>query len=298
MSTVGFNQLKHLAIFVTVVECSSFAEAARKLNTSRSRVSEQLSDLEDILGVRLLQRSTRQLSITPEGKEVYEKARILPQLLQDIEGINQPEIPRGRVALTVNNDIALKHLSPVLDGFCQKYPEVQLDLILSDDRLDLIAEQIDLAIRIGFPKDDSLVARVMHEERFTIYASPDYLAENGVPDTIEALEQLRWLMLIQTGDAGVVRMFQDGQLCLIKPEKYFRCNSPHMVQQMVCDGLGVGCLLPVTVRDEIEAGALVPIMPELTSEPLIFTLVYPSRRQVPLRARCLIDYLLEAKIFA
>lgn len=298
MSTISVSQLKHLAIFVMVVESGSFASAARKLGTSRSRVSEQVADLEGVLGVRLIQRSTRQLSITPEGKEIYELARSLPKVLQDIEAINQPEIPRGRVSLTLNNDIALKHLAPVLDEFCRQYPMIQLDLVLNDERLDLIAEQIDVAIRIGFPRDDSLVARVMHEERFTIFASPRYLAEQGTPTTIEQLEQHRWLTLYQASTDGIQDLVSEDKSCRVKPVNYFRCNSPLMVQQMVIDGLGLGCLLPVTVKQEIEAGDLIPVMPELTSSPLIFTLVYPSRRQVPLRVRCLIDYLLEARIFS
>lgn len=297
MSTIGVSQLKHLAIFVMVIESGSFAAAARKLSTSRSRVSEQVAELESLLGVRLIQRSTRQLAITPEGKEIYELARNLPKVLQDIEAINQPETPRGRVSLTLNNDIALKHLAPVLDEFSRRYPMIQLDLVLNDERLDLIAEQIDVAIRIGFPRDDALVARVMHEERFTIFASPDYLTEQGTPTTLEQLEQHRWLTLYQASTDGVQDLILNDKSCRIKPENYFRCNSPLMVQQMVIDGLGLGCLLPITVKHEIEAGALVPVMPQISSPPLIFTLVYPSRRQVPLRVRCLIDYLLEAGIF-
>lgn len=297
MSTINFSQLKPLAIFSLVVESGSFAAAARKLNTSRSRVSEQVSGLEEALGVRLIQRSTRQLAITPEGDRIYQLARTLPDVLNDVEAIGQPAIPSGRVALTVTHDVAIKHLAPVLKAFCLRYPQIQLDLVLSDERLDLIGEQIDIGIRIGFPKDDSLVARVLHEEAFSLYASPGYLEERGTPTCVADLEQHRWITLYQSGSDGTQHLIHRSNSLTVRPTDFFRTSSPLMMQQMMCDGLGMGCLLPVTVQQEVAEGRLVRVMPEISSERLIFTLIYPSRRQVPQRVRCLIDYLLEAGLF-
>ncbi|WP_028110037.1 LysR family transcriptional regulator [Ferrimonas futtsuensis] len=297
MSTINFSQLKPLAIFSLVVESGSFAAAARKLNTSRSRVSEQVAGLEAALGVRLIQRSTRQLAVTPEGDRIYQLARTLPEVLNEVEAIGQPAVPSGRVALTVTHDVGVKHLAPVLEGFCQRYPQIQLDLILSDDPLDLIAEQIDVGIRIGLPKDGSLVARVLHEEAFSLYASPKYLEQHGTPSRVTDLEDHRWITLFQSGSDGAQHLIYQGNSLTVRPPNFFRTSSPLMMQQMMSDGLGIGCLLPVTVQQELAEGRLVQLMPEISSERLIFTLIYPFRRQVPQRVRCLIDYLLEAKLF-
>lgn len=294
MSTIDFVHLRLLAIYATVVECGSFAAAARKLNSSRSRVSEQVSQLEADLGVRLLQRSTRQLTITTEGQQVFEQARQLPDILQGVEAITTPAVPSGRVAITMNHDIGHKYVLPVLQDFQSRYPEIQLDLILDDARRDLIAEQIDLAIRIGIPRDESLIARMMHEERFALFASPELLRKYGQPETLEAVEQLPWVMLDQPANP---QLKYNGKTVELKPTQAYRCNSPLMVQQMVMQGLGVGIMLPTTMRAEVSSGRLVQIMPALTSEALVFALVYPSRRQLPLRTRTVIDYLLAADIF-
>ncbi len=294
LSTIDFTHLRLLAIYATVVECGSFAAAARKVNSSRSRISEQIAQLESDLDVRLLQRSTRQLTITTEGQQVFEQARQLPEILQGVEAITTPSVPSGRVAITMNHDIGHKYVLPVLEDFQRQFPQIQLDLILDDARRDLIAEQIDLAIRIGIPRDESLIARMMHEERFALFSSPELLQKHGTPETLAAVEQLPWVMLDQPANP---QLNYNGKTFELKPEKAYRCNSPLMVQQMVMQGLGVGIMLPTTMSKEISSGRLVQIMPALTSEALVFALVYPSRRQLPLRTRTVIDYLLTADIF-
>lgn len=298
MSTIDLSQLRLLGVFATVIEVGSFAGAARHLNSSRSRVSEQVSKLESQLGVRLIQRSTRQLNITQEGKMVYQQARQLPDILQGVEAAIRPGTPAGRVAITMNHDIAHKYLLPVLGAFQQRYPQVQLDIMLSDDKLDYIQDQIDLGIRIGIPRDDSLIARVLHEESLNIYASSDYLKQHEAPTSISQLESHRWISLTQMRQLDLQLVNQQGGTVQVTPKQYYGCNSPHMLQQMVKAGLGIGLMLPTTVRSEIKQGLLLNIMPELATEKVVFSLVYPSRRQVPERTRVLIDYLLNANIFS
>ena len=297
MSTIDYAHLRHLGVFATVIETGSFAGAARQLHSSRSRISEQVSQLESQLGMRLIQRSTRQLNITQEGQQVYEQARRLPEILQNIIDIAGSTVPQGRVAITMNHDIAHKHVLPVLPEFQRRYPEVQLDLMISDDKLDYIHEKIDLGIRIGIPKDDSLIARVLHEEPLFIYAAPDYLQQHGTPKTLAQLEQHKWICLSQLQQDGMHLFRHKGSSVQMKPNEFSRCNSPLMLQQMVVAGLGMGTMLPTTVREEVKNGTLVKVMPELETERMIFSLVYPSRRQVPLRTRVLIDYLLQANMF-
>lgn len=297
MSTIGFDKLKLLAIFSIVVEQKSFAGAARKLLSSRSRVSEQISKLEQMLGVRLLQRSTRRLELTDEGIQVYEEAVKLSQVINQVEAIVSPDVPSGRVTITVNHDIAHKFLLGALNKFYQLYPNIKIDLELHDEAQDLIMEHIDLAIRIGKPKDSNLIARTMHKDRFAIFASPDFVKQYGKPDSIEQLEQLPWITLGQVSQNNSVQLIINNKQIEIKPKSFSRCNSPFMVQEMVKAGLGVSILLPTTVEKEVTKGELVQLVPDIRSEPLDFALVYPSRKQLPTRTRTVIDYLLSEKIF-
>lgn len=297
MSTIDFSHLKLFAIFVSVVESRSFAAAARKLLSSRSRISEQVAKLEVDLGVRLLQRSTRQLRLTPEGQQVYEQVRHLPEIIKGVEATLTSAEPSGRVSITMTHDTAHKYLLASLPDFQEKYPKLQLDLILRDDKVDLINAQIDLAIRIGIPKDESLIARQLHEERLGIFASIRFLEKFGRPKKVSDLEQYPWILLDQIHHRDIQLLQHRGQTLTIKPKRFYRCNSPLMVQNAVSRGLGLGVLLPTMIRKEIEDGFLQPILPTVRSEPMIFSLVYPSRKQVPLRVRTVIDYLLSEDIF-
>ncbi|WP_189607080.1 LysR family transcriptional regulator [Saccharospirillum salsuginis] len=297
MSTIDFSHLRLLAVYTTVVETGSFAAAARKLHTSRSRVSEQVAQLEADLGVRLLQRSTRQLTVTHEGQRVYDQARALPSILQDVEAIATPREPSGRVAITLNHDIAHKFILPRLADFQRRYPRIQLDFVLNDERMDLVSEQIDLAIRIGLPRDDSVVARVLYEEAVTLFASPAFVDTHGLPDTLAELEAAPWTLLTQSHHGDVVRLRQGDQTVEIRPTVFTRCNSPLLLQHLVLRGYGIGPMLPGVMRAEIEAGQLIPVMPELSSDPLVVSLVYPSRKQLPERTRAVVDYLMAERLF-
>lgn len=297
MSTINFSHLRLLAVFATVIEEKSFAAAARYLHSSRSRVSEQVSQLELILGVRLLQRTTRQLLVTREGSEVYEQARALPEILKGIESIVTPQEPRGRVVITMNHDIAHKFILPILESFQEQHPLISLDLILDDEVTDLIADQIDLGIRIGLPKDNSLIGRVMHEESLRIFVSPNYLKKFSMPRTVKQLEKCKWILLPQLEYENVLRFRSKKDTVELRPENYYRCNSPHMMQKMIEAGLGIGALLPSAIKTELDNKSLVKVMPSLCTDPLIISLVYPSRQHVPQRTRVLIDFLLNANLF-
>ena len=292
-----YQQLKLLAIFATVVEQKSFAAAARTLSSSRSRVSEQVAKLEQLLQVRLLQRTTRKLSLTNEGEQVYKHALRLDSVLKDVEVAVNSKTPSGRVTLTVNHDIAHKFILPKLSLFKQSYPQIDLDLMLEDQAQDLVMEHIDLAIRIGTPKDSSLIARSLFTDSFALFASPEFLEKHYVPETLQELENLPWLVLHQIFDQRKLQAKLSNKNVEIKPKQFQLCNSPFMVQSMVTAGLGVSLLLPSTVKKEVEEGRLVQILPELNGETMQFSVMYPSRKQLPKRTQAVIDFLIEEQIF-
>lgn len=297
MSTNDLSHLKLLAIFAQVVEQGSFAAAARKLHSSRSRISEQVSTLETSLGVRLLQRSTRRLKLTREGEDIFQEAKSLQQVLQRVDAIVTPEYPSGRVSLTLNHDIAHRFVMPLLPDLKTRYSDIQLDLRLDDKPQDLIDESIDLAIRIGFPKDSDLVARVLHEEAFGIFASPEFVAAFPVTDSVDVLSNYPWVLLAQTSRDGVLHLKQDEEHVRVAPYKFDLVDSPHLLQKMTLAGLGLALLLPTTVQQEVAQGKLVRVLPQVQSEPLVFSLIYPSRKHIPARTRAVIDFLMQANMF-
>lgn len=292
-----FTELKRLAIFNVVYETGSFSSAARRLSTSRSRISEQVSELENALGVRLIQRSTRALRFTEEGQKVYAESHKLKDIMLGVNRAVDQSIPRGRVVLSMNHDIAHRFIIPLMSKFHDYYPEVSLDLILDDEKTDLIGENVDLAIRIGFSPDAAYVARVMHEEPFRLYASPRLLALHEELHTIDDALRLPWINTTLSNPTGIHRLRFNGTIHDIQPARFVTCNSPMAAQTLAVNGIGLCPLLPSTVATYIKAKQLVPVLPEWQSDPLTFSLIYPSRKQLPLRTRVLVSFLLDANPF-
>ena len=174
---------------------------------------------------------------------------------------------------------------------------LQLELHQDDSPQDLIAKNIELPIRIGFPRDSNLIARVLHEESFQIFASPEFLATFGTPDNQQSLEAFLRVLLSQTSSSGIVRLKHEEQHISLRPKHTYLVNSPFLLQKMVSSGVGLGVLLPETVKSEIETGQLIRLMPQMHSETLLFSLVYPSRKQLRLRTLTVIAFLPESKLF-
>lgn len=177
------------------------------------------------------------------------------------------------------------------------HPKIELSLVLDDRKLDLIAEQLDLGIRIGYMQDDSLVARVMHQEQPKLFASPAFIAQHAAPTTLQSLALKPWVLPLGLVHNNKVQLLQNNRQIECELTDVYRCNSPLMIQKMVAQGLGIGLLLPTTVRREINRGELVPVMSSLSAQALVFSLVYPSRKQVAARTRVVIDYLLQSQLF-
>lgn len=293
MITINANTLKLLNVFVQVINAGSFAGAARKMTTSRSRVSEQVSTLELQLNVRLLHRNTRSLQLTMEGEKLYEKAKQLELILQEIEQDLVAEEPSGVVRLTMNQDVAEQFIIPFLPKFVEQFPKVTLDFVLDDKPLNLVEQQIDLAIRVGIPKDSSLIARPLHQDSFGLFASPAFIAKHGLPNTIDHISALPWICLTQLASNNGLEFYEDETLHIVKPTHFHQCDSPRHVQIMAAMGLGIAVLLPSMIKDELQTGQLIPLFPSFRGKPLVFSLVYPSRKQLPQRTQAVIDFILQ-----
>ncbi|MBU0655977.1 MAG: LysR family transcriptional regulator [Gammaproteobacteria bacterium] len=293
INELDLAQLKRLAIFACVVEQNSFAKAAEYLGISRSSVSEQVAILEKELGVRLLQRTTRQLTLTREGEEIYPEAKCLPTLLRNVTEMVGQELPKGLVRITSAQDFAIKWLNPRLRAFRRQYPDIYFDLILNDNILDLVANQVDLGVRIGPVDDDSLIARPLFQDRPKIVASTAYLQQLGTPNDIETLQQHDWILLSQMNRGNRVTLQNNGQILDFIPQRFHVCDAPMIMCDMIESGMGLGLHLGVMLEKEFASGSMQQVMPEWHGDLFTCSLVYSSRRQMPLRTRCVVNFLVE-----
>lgn len=287
-----FAQLKRLSIFATVVDKGSFAQAGRALNLSRPAVSEQIALLEQQLGTRLLHRSTRKLSLTLDGEHLYPHAVRINTAFTGATQALQHEQLRGRVRITATVDFAIQWLAPKLQNFKQRYPDIDVDIISADTPLDLIDEQIDLALRIGIPNDAHFIARPLFKDSLRIYAHPNYLDAHGTPATPSEAEQKHWVLLTQIHANHRINLWQGEQQTTLHPDRVWHCNSPAVLMAQIEAGLGLGMAFPLMMNTIIERAQAIAVLPNWRSEEFTFSLVYSSRRHMSARVQALRDFLL------
>lgn len=291
-------QLSTLQLFVDVVRRGSLAAVARERNVDPSSVSRAIAALEDSLHIRLFQRSTRQLAPTEAGLLYFE--RVAP-LLEEMHqaGAAAADIsthPKGLLRVSAAVAFGLKGIVPILPRFSQDYPELTVDLQLTDARVDLYAERVDLAVRFGALADSSLVAQPLMQNDFVVCASPAYLAARGHPLQVAELEGHNCLLFSQAGERARW-IFKDGQGVAREGQVSGRTiiSSPLALQQCALAGMGLALLSRWLIGGDLKAGHLVDVFPQFqvasSSLPSAAWLVYPSRAYVPLKVRVFVDAL-------
>jgi len=291
------DRLDSLESFVAVVEAGQFTTAAERLGIGKSVLSRRVSELEEHLGARLLQRTTRRLSLTDAGREFYPRAL---QLLEDLAEAEQSvssgqQAVRGRIRLATPLTFGLLHLVPLLNRFLESHPGVTLDLDMDDAQVNLIQEGIDLALRIGRMEDSSLIALPLATIRGLIVASPDYLARHGTPDTAQDLTGHRGLCYSNLPEPQKWRLTdRDGKTLVINMELRLQTNNGDMLLEAAASGLGI-CISPTFIAYRaIREGRVVPILRDYSVLDATAYVVYPSRRFVPVRVRVLVEFLQQA----
>ena len=295
-------------IFAAIVERGSFIAAARALKVPKTTVSRRIDDLEARLGVRLLQRTTRTLSLTEAGQTFHVHClRILSEINEAEDAIGQlAAAPRGTLTVTAPFAIGASYLARALPAFLRRYPEIRVALVIRNDLVDLVAENIDLAVRVSNPGDSGLVSRSLGAVQSVVVASPAYLAEAGVPQSFADLAQHCTLALnhrdeysgryfwgLQRVD-GVVRKRTVGaeeERAAINP--VFTANDPEPLCQAALVGQGIACLPYLLVGRAIKSGALTQLFPGWASAPVPIHAVYPSRRGLQPKVRVFVDFLIE-----
>lgn len=297
MSRPDINRSGEIEVFARVVELGGFSAAARTLRMTPSAVSKLITRLEARLGVRLFNRSTRKLQLTPEGTAFYERGiRILSDLdTAELEASAGAE-PRGR--LRVNSNVAFGYwfLLPLLPGFHARYPGISVDVALTDTVVDLLEERADVAIRVGPLRESSLLTRKLGETRNVVIASPDYLARHGTPRTLDELIAHNRLGFCFTRlIEGWPFLDGKGSVVPVPPVGNSLISDGEGMRHLALAGLGIARLGAFHIDPDIAAGRLVPILEDLNpgdTDPISAVFIGQSGH-LPARVRALLDYLVE-----
>jgi DNA-binding transcriptional LysR family regulator len=288
------DSVADIAVFVRVVERGSFTLAADDLALSRAVVSKYMSRLEERLGVRLLHRTTRRLSLTEAGAALFEASRAALEKMEEA----QAEIarfqaePRGRLRVSAPMSFGILHLAPALADFARAYPAVNLDLKLDDRFVNLVEEGIDVAVRIGVLTDSSLVARKLASTRTVVCASPAYLAEHGEPETPEDLAGHNCLLYSYLSTANVWRFTApDGREVPVAVTGNLRVNNGMVNTEAAAAGMGIFLTPTFYVGEHLRTGRLRLILQGYKIADLGIYAVYPQRAHVPPKVRVFVDFL-------
>jgi DNA-binding transcriptional LysR family regulator len=283
--------------FVRVVEAGSFVAAAERSGLSTSSLSRQVAELEQHLGVRLMNRTTRRLSLTESGQSYYERCVTLLADVQEAEAIagQAAAQPRGTIRLTCSHNMAEMRVAPAIAAFVGRYPKVKFDLVVADRVVDLVDEGFDLAIRVGPVGSDRLVARRLGSMRLVPCAAPSYLARRGTPATPQEFAQHDALTYAYSATARVWR-FTDtaGTLHEVRVAGSLHANSGDALRSAAEAGLGVICEPDFLVNNSLRAGRLVPLLPDYQGTGGEIWAVYPSRRHLSLKVRLFVDHIAAA----
>lgn len=294
MASLHQNRSGEMEVFVRVVELGGFSTAARAENMTPSAVSKLISRLEARLGARLLNRSTRQLQLTPEGCSFYERAtRILADMADAERMAGGGEQAVGRVRISTSASYFNHVLAPVLPAFLALHPGVTLDIVRSDTVVDLLAERVDVAIRAGPLKSSSLVARKLGETALIIVAAPSYLERCGAPRSIADLEAHNRLGLGYARAVDGWSLREGGETVVLPVTGRVQTSDGEGIRRLALAGVGLARLTAFTVRDDIAAGRLVPILGHLDAGVTeAFHAVHVGQGgPLPSRVRALLDFL-------
>lgn len=285
-----------MTAFVRSVDTGSFSAAARELKLTPSALSKLVTRLEDRLGARLLQRTTRRLHLTPEGEAFYLRARrILADMAEaETEVAQSASRPQGLLRLHCGSAFGMHQLAPAIPHFLESHPGVHLDITISDQPLGAVEEGIDLAIRIGPLDESSMVARRICNLQRVICAAPSYLAKYGTPTTPDDLYQHNCLWITSL---PVLRRWPfdtvEG-IRVVHIDGNVVANNAETVVQLAVAGVGITRLTDVIVGDAIQRGELVPILTDWHHvEPVPLYATYPSGRHLSPKVRAMVDFLVE-----
>lgn len=278
--------------FVAVAEAESFTQAAKKLGISTAQVSRQISALEQRLATKLFYRTTRRVSVTEAGQIYYQHCRQVMDGLEEAERTitNLQQTPQGRLRLTAPVTFGEKTIAPLVNDFVLRYPELEVQLHLTNQKLDLVNEGYDLAIRLGTLEDSTLMAKRLSSRRQYVCAAPAYLSAHGEPGDLNELEQHNCLQ----GNFDYWRFQVAGKVRNVRVSGNMQCNSGWALLDAALKGIGIVQLPDYYVQSALDAGLLVPLLTDYQEPNDGIWAIYPYNRHLSPKVRLLLDYLSEA----
>ena len=278
--------------FVAVADASSFSIAATRIGLTQSTISKQIAALETHLSVRLFQRSTRSIALTDEGAAFYEAAMRALAAIDEAEAVIGPKGDvQGLLRVTMPLTLAESRLIAIIADFLERHPRLQIDMLLSDHALNLVGDNIDVAIRVGRLVDSGLVSRKIGLARRVVVASPAYLARAGrpvVPTDLQTHNCLQYTLLA----TGVRWGFVGGQSVSVSGN--FKTDSPNALRRAALEGVGIAVNALWLFERDIESGALEVLMPDHPPETMPIQAVLPSGRYIAARSRAFVDFVADA----
>ncbi|WP_434111200.1 LysR family transcriptional regulator [Paraburkholderia caffeinilytica] len=297
MARLDVNRSGELEVFVRAVELGGFSAAARALGMTPSAVSKLVARLEARLGARLVNRSTRNLQLTPEGCVFYERGvRVLAELDETERGAATGAVPRGRLRVHANVPLGRHYLLPLVPEFLAAHPDITLDIVLTDQVVDLLEQRTDIALRSGPLKDSQLVARKLGDAKMMIVGAPAYLARNGTPQTPADLAAHNRLGFgFARATSGWPLLDAEQRRIEVPVEGNAQVSDGETLRELALAGVGLARLAAFQVREDVAAGRLIVLLDAFDSgetEP-VNALYLGQGGHLPARVRALLDFLVE-----
>lgn len=289
----SMDRLDDMLAFIKVVDAKSFTAAADRLNLSKSVVSRRIAELENRLGARLLNRTTRKLSLTEVGQAFYERCtRILSDLDEAERAVaDLHSAPRGRLRVNAPLSFGLLHLAPAVAEFMERFPAIEVDIDLNDRYVDLFDEGYDVAVRIGRLRDSSLIAKRLAPNRRVVCASPAYLEKYGTPQVPEDLTQHSCLLYTNVPTAEQWQFRVDGEQRTVRVSGCLRANNGDILLAAAIAGHGITVTPTFMCGEALASGRLECILSEYTMSDSAVFAVYPQNRHLSPKVRAFVDFL-------
>ncbi|WP_028863884.1 LysR family transcriptional regulator [Psychromonas aquimarina] len=287
------DQLAAMRTFVRVVQTGSFSSAGREQSSSQATISKRVAGLETLLGVKLLVRSSRELSLTETGRVYYEKCiAILMELDEaDADARSQTALPKGILRIAAPIAIARLVIAPLIKTFIDQYPEIKVEIVAADAHVDLIADGIDVAVRAKKLEDSSLVARHLFDNPMLLVASPDYLQVHGRPAKPEDLAHHNCIVYSLLSSVNIWHFSSKGENITVQVKGSFQSNNGDTNLEAALAGVGITQLPVWMVHEYLNNGRLTQILTDYTAASIPLNAIYPQNRYVPLKVRCFVDFL-------
>ena len=285
-----------IELFVQVAETGSLSRAAEALDLSNAAASRHLSALEERLGARLVERNTRRLYLTDTGQEFFTRAKNILFDLKDAESaVNATSLsPTGVLRISASLSFSMQHVAPLLRDYTQRYPNVTVHIESANRYMDIIDNNIDVAIRTReIEPDSNITIRRLAETRRILAASPRYFAQHGIPKTLEDLQRHKLLIYTHANNPNELRFSRDGKTTTLNVKGLLDANDGQILRVAALDGLGILVQPSYIVYEDIVAGRLVPVLDEWDLPRLTINLAYPSRKHLSAKVRTFIDFMVE-----